>query len=854
MSPEPAEEPGSERGAPSDGGALHSGQDQRSESQEGSIGGRPNGQVSTQQNAGGQEESSSNMSRVTDQVIEPDHEVESPEFVSFEGEILDTNVETKVWLVRKDDSRMLLATYTGWRTRLLDPFDLPQARGYALTDRRQAFCIFPREESRVVNDRWPINIGRNMEKPWHGNVTFYESKEAYDPYQLFGQVTSARRLPGTTPANERLGGSSAPSSSSRPTGGHRGNGGNGGTHTHQHGGPAESLQKNGAAQLALEFPMDATDDDGQWHEINDVEMNDVPDDRMVRHVNMAVESQSRGEGSKVGEVFQLSSLRNCLRRRPSSTRSPFYQLMSWTIATAAQTFLQRLRSAHGAQEEPEKRRCEQHPVVYLCHDERRGQGRPDIPKDGNAEVREGMESPGDGAGSPDADDPSANGAGLHAEEGHGARSGGDRERWGEVQEADQSQGQGDSRRMDPSGHWQAAETIRGSEVLGEGAQGVSASCRVSALQSKQVRPMVGLPDMRIAMGEVRHRPLDIVDDHKDPRSSKLPEPENCDGHLSAIPARSKVQAGPRSCDAQGGQQGQDRYGSWRHWVNYITEVDHPNSRDGQGSIFMQGAQDDRIACSPTGEASSPLHAGPRGHPGECGGCPRADRSAHVERRGQGRVERRWKPSSRTTARRLVHQSQLGGECGKALGSLLKTHFSKFMVFLCMNCCLAPTTVSAFGSPDLVAWHHDNEFTIGKIEDGFTEPMESSGNYMACYVYGRLAQHFASAQADGHGKHHQLSKDLNGRLVKSLRGNPKILEVYSPPRVTQKAEKFGFTAGGALDLSTGWDFCKPAVPSEGSSEVDQRAQASFGDSISTLHYVLSTTTSEQLQARSCDSCP
>eukprot|EP00435_Cladocopium_sp_Y103_P015742 s4082_g3.t2 len=138
----------------------------------------------------------------------------------------------------------------------------------------------------------------------------------------------------------------------------------------------------------------------------------------------------------------------------------------------------------------------------------------------------------------------------------------------------------------------------------------------------------------------------------------------------------------------------------------------------------------------------------------------------------------------------------------------------------MNCCLAPTTVSAFGSPDLVAWHHDNEFTIGKIEDGFTEPMESSGNYMACYVYGRLAQHFASAQADGHGKHHQLSKDLNGRLVKSLRGNPKILEVYSPPRVTQKAEKFGFTAGGALDLSTGWDFCKPAVPSEGSSEEEE----------------------------------
>ena len=135
-----------------------------------------------------------------------------------------------------------------------------------------------------------------------------------------------------------------------------------------------------------------------------------------------------------------------------------------------------------------------------------------------------------------------------------------------------------------------------------------------------------------------------------------------------------------------------------------------------------------------------------------------------------------------------------------MGSLLKTHFSKFMVFLCMNCCLAPTTVSAFGTPDLIAWHHDDEFTVKSTDDGFTEPDNFHGDYMTCYVYGHLAQHFASAQADGLGKLHQMNKDLNRRLVNSLRDNPNILEVYSPPRVTKKAEKFGFTAGGALDLS------------------------------------------------------
>ena len=61
-----------------------------------------------------------------------------------------------------------------------------------------------------------------------------------------------------------------------------------------------------------------------------------------------------------------------------------------------------------------------------------------------------------------------------------------------------------------------------------------------------------------------------------------------------------------------------------------------------------------------------------------------------------------------------------------------------MVFLCMNCCLAPNTVSAFGTPDLIAWHYGGEFTVKSTEDGFTEPDNFNGDYMACYVYGHLA--------------------------------------------------------------------------------------------------------------------
>ena len=33
----------------------------------------------------------------------------------------------------------------------------------------------------------------------------------------------------------------------------------------------------------------------------------------------------------------------------------------------------------------------------------------------------------------------------------------------------------------------------------------------------------------------------------------------------------------------------------------------------------------------------------------------------------------------------------------------------------------------------------------------------------------------------------------------------VCEVFSPPRVSTEAKKFGMKAGDAMDLTTGWDF-------------------------------------------------
>ena len=51
----------------------------------------------------------------------------------------------------------------------------------------------------------------------------------------------------------------------------------------------------------------------------------------------------------------------------------------------------------------------------------------------------------------------------------------------------------------------------------------------------------------------------------------------------------------------------------------------------------------------------------------------------------------------------------------------------------------------------------------------------------------------------------MTKD--GQKSTSRCPNPDIAEVFSRPRVSVQAEKFGLKAGIAMDLRTGWDFMK-----------------------------------------------
>ena len=70
-----------------------------------------------------------------------------------------------------------------------------------------------------------------------------------------------------------------------------------------------------------------------------------------------------------------------------------------------------------------------------------------------------------------------------------------------------------------------------------------------------------------------------------------------------------------------------------------------------------------------------------------------------------------------------------------------------------------------------------------------------------------------APTDEHG--FPMVSELVERLMKV-----DVTEVFSPPRVTTQASKFGLEAGEAWDLTTGWDFSK--------SEHRERAEAYVED--------------------------
>ena len=130
-----------------------------------------------------------------------------------------------------------------------------------------------------------------------------------------------------------------------------------------------------------------------------------------------------------------------------------------------------------------------------------------------------------------------------------------------------------------------------------------------------------------------------------------------------------------------------------------------------------------------------------------------------------------------------------------------------MILLCLNCCATPEMMSAFGPPTSLT----STTASSGGEFVFTERLHhdtpSKEPFAVAYFYEDLGKRVQQSSADLYGSARALPRPTRRFLIQQLRKQPKIMEIYSPPRVNQQAEKFGFQPAGSLDLTNGWDFTK-----------------------------------------------
>ena len=77
----------------------------------------------------------------------------------------------------------------------------------------------------------------------------------------------------------------------------------------------------------------------------------------------------------------------------------------------------------------------------------------------------------------------------------------------------------------------------------------------------------------------------------------------------------------------------------------------------------------------------------------------------------------------------------------------------------------------------------------------------------CYVYPQSSIR-SECLSDATGKIQCLQRKDITEIKESVQAKWDVAEVYSPPRVTKRAQRMGLAPGLAMDFSTGWDFSLP----------------------------------------------
>ena len=518
------------------------------------------------------------------------------------------------------------------------------------------------------------------------------------------------------------------------------------------------------------------------------------EDWFGEQAELQVQSQVK---SRTWQIFACS--RRMTRTFPMSRSHESFVPGARTLSNAARAFFRKLRvPRHGAQEEYDAEQDLRHAA-----EGGRGKAKGRTVTFGGSCVVDCTELAtfDDGSDAPHQHHEATDGVGLHAAEVDGDGRG-QEEPSGHHEEDESQEGQG---RLDRSGNWSTNEPVDSAEALGQGTKGLQPSGGVPTLPSESLQPVVGLLDMREPLGEVAAGSIGIVNYNASAGDPNGQEPSNPGWNIPGALAGATVQTGP-------GQHSVGGESTWTSsecstgsnildWSNWLSERAYGRC---QRTQYFEGKTADRFesseqaqACrhhqrdgdSGAGSGGEQLGSGDRD--GGCAGQPQS--AADAGSPGQ---------------RLLVGPDQLGGSIGQSLKKLVPGRsFSSMMILLCLNCSITTEMVGSFGIP--ISSTSTTASSCGEFV--FTNTLHydtpHKEPFATAYFFEDLGKRVQQSSADLYGLARALPRPTRRFLTQEMRKKPKIMEVYSPPRVNQQAKKYGFQAAGSLDLTTGWDFTK-----------------------------------------------
>ena len=358
--------------------------------------------------------------------------------------------------------------------------------------------------------------------------------------------------------------------------------------------------------------------------------------------------------------------------------------------------------------------------------------------------------------------------------------------------------------MDPTRHRTSVAEISSPEELASRTTDMHTSSRVSTLPSQSLRQVVDLPGMRQSLAEEPGDGSFFFYVNDGARLQGLQE--GCrEGHreeLSRVSSSPSLKAAARCSSAGEQSDGKDCLQDCRGRQEEPSRT-ASNDLDPKDEYSREKETSGRSEANSSCKDSTSIPGNPR-DPGGCGV------RLQLVGSGDGR------------GGRLMHGSQLGSREEQVRTSLRRQGIVPKVLMVLMTMGMVNSfplhdseTENVFETKDYksdYSWLTSNAYKID-----FEESTGHGGHFVTYHALPDPHDQIRQSAADVNGLVKTLPKTVKkailanfkspGQSGKSKSSSVDVMEIYSPPRVTARALKHHLSHGGALDLATGWNFCK-----------------------------------------------